>query len=113
MVVWVTEIKLRAERRTGELLKETAKTEQRQAKGKPSVNGGGRPHLPTLRDLKISPDQSKDWQKLAAIPEPEFEKRLEHAARDPKTMTTATPLCERRSAPSGNTFHRLRCAVRR
>jgi hypothetical protein len=33
MVIWATEIKLRAERRTGELLGETAKAGQRQTDG--------------------------------------------------------------------------------
>lgn len=91
MVVWVTEIKLRAERRTGELLRETAANGQRRtaSNGRPAKAGSADPAFPTLNMLKISEDQSKDWQKLAAIPEPEFEKRLANAARDPKTMTTA------------------------
>jgi len=89
LILHATEIKLRAERRTGELLTAAAEVGQRQTKGKPAVNGGGRPHLPTLRELKISPDQSKDWQKLAAIPEPEFERRIEAASGEPAAMTTA------------------------
>jgi hypothetical protein len=75
MITWATEIKLRAERRTGELLRETAQGERRQAKGRPEKNGGARPHLPTLREMKISPDQSSDWQALARVPEREFERR--------------------------------------
>lgn len=89
MVRWATEIKVRAERKMGELLRETAKARQRQTKGRPAKNGDSRPHLPTLRQMGISSDQAKDAQNLAKIPEPEFEQRLAHAARDPGAMTTA------------------------
>lgn len=88
MVIWATEIKLRAERRTGELLRETEKSGQRQAHGRPAKTTPRDVVLPKLKDLGISQDQSTDWQKLAAIPEPEFEKRLKAAAGDPVTMTT-------------------------
>lgn len=99
MIAWATEIKVRAERRFGELLRETAETGERERKAGPS---SGRPStktsrpestsLPTLKTLGISRDQSSDFQKLAAIPTPEFEERLKAAARDLKTMTTATLL---------------------
>ncbi len=89
MLIWVTEIKLRAERRTGELLKERAKHPGNRGAGRGHVRPSSSSDSLKLRDLRISPDQNSDWQKLAAIPEPEFEKRLAHAARDPKTMTTA------------------------
>lgn len=65
------EIKLRAERRAGELLAEMDKHE------------GGRPVKtadtvsavtpPTLEQLGISDKQSSRWQGIAAIPEPLFE----------------------------------------
>jgi ParB family chromosome partitioning protein len=69
------EIKLRAERRAGELLKET-----------PKAKGGGdvrnHPSNPTrsektLSDMGISYDQSSKWQKIANIPEEKFENYLE------------------------------------
>ena len=66
------EIKLRAERRAGELLKETPKAK------------GGNPNLSkpttsceTLSDMGISRDQSSKWQKIANIPEEKFENYLE------------------------------------
>ena len=89
MIQWATEIKIRAERRTGELLRATVKARQRQGKGRPQKNAPSDGHLPTLIELGISEHQRDDWQKLADIPEPEFEHRLAEAARDPKTMMTA------------------------
>jgi hypothetical protein len=83
LITWATEIKLRAERRVGELLWETAKTEQRQtaAKGRPEkASSRGDASVPTLKTLGITRDQSSDWQRLAALPAPEFERRLAAAA---------------------------------
>ena len=68
------EIKLRAERRAGELLKET-----------PKAKGGGdvRNHMSnattgeiTLSDMGISRDQSSKWQTIANIPKEKFENFL-------------------------------------
>lgn len=63
-----TEIRIRAERRAGELIKEFG--ERR----------GGQTHrrgsLPSNRKLGITDNQSSRWQKLATIPEPEFEERI-------------------------------------
>ena len=64
LVEWATEIKVRAERRAGELWGEAEK------------NKGGNPNLshdttglpPTLKQLGISRDQAARWQKLAAVP---------------------------------------------
>jgi hypothetical protein len=64
---------LRAERRTGELLRDTAAVGQRQAKadGRPEkASSSNDTSRPTLRDLGITRDQFSDWQKLAAIPVP-------------------------------------------
>lgn len=69
------EIRLRAERRSGQLLKEMDKAEG----GRPSENRSkettGFPQR-TLSDLGISKDQSSQWQKLAKIPEDEFEEAV-------------------------------------
>ncbi len=87
-------IRMRAERRAGELLVEMAETGERA--------GGGRPEkklcndgtvISTLPDLGISPHQSADWQQLAKIPEPEFEK----AVAEPGVKRTHKLLRERRS----------------
>lgn len=80
---WVTEIRVRAERRTGELLRDMDK------------HRGGNPNLSsrddglkTLANLGVTRDESSLWQRLAAIPERDFEVRLHEAALDPIAMTT-------------------------
>ena len=106
MVIWVTEIKLRAERRVGELLRETADGHRRQTQKRDGSTVSSRGDtVPKLKDLGISRDQSSDWQKLAELPQrPSSRSASNMRLAIPKTMTTATPLCERCSAPSGNTF---------
>ena len=66
------EIKLRAERRAGELLKEDigiSKGSNQMSNGTTSKN--------TLNNMGISRDQSSKWQKIANIPEEKFENYIE------------------------------------
>jgi len=69
------EIRLRAERRAGQLLAEMEK-----AKGSPGNQHTGpverADRSKTLPELGISRDQSSQWQKLAKIPEEEFEEAV-------------------------------------
>lgn len=72
------EIRLRAERKAGELLRERDKAKG--ARGSGSNQHEVRSHHPTappLSDLGISKQQSSDWQKLAAVPSDLFEKELQ------------------------------------
>lgn len=77
LINWAVEIKVRAERRAGELLQAMPKNSGQQTQFKPKT--GGPKKVPpsreplTLSDLGISKNDSSTWQKLAAIPEPEFE----------------------------------------
>lgn len=68
-----TVVRLRAERRLGELLAKTVRA--------------GNPQLSSRTTIKIpagiTRDQSARWQKIARLPEPEFEKHL--ASRNPST----------------------------
>lgn len=78
------EIRLRAERRAGELLREMA------GRGERAGQGGDRKSKSPdatlkLADLGISKQQSSDWQKLAKLPEGDFEARL----KGPEKPTTA------------------------
>jgi len=92
MINWATEIKLRAERRCGQMLKETAAT------GKRATAAAGRPkevsHRGTLNlpKLGLSRNQSSRYQKLAEIPQEKFEEVLEqnkNAKSEPETASTA------------------------
>jgi hypothetical protein len=76
------EIRLRAERRAGQLLRETEKA-------KPGPEPSDRSHRitdpATLSDLGVSKKQSSDWQKLAGVPETDFEDAL----KSPEKPTTS------------------------
>lgn len=74
------EIKIRAERRAGEMLAEMEKNPG--TKGQligPGIIGGNTmqpPTIPKLEDLGISKMQSHRWQIEADVPEPEFEHHI-------------------------------------
>jgi len=70
---WAIEIQVRAERRAGELLAQMPKHAGELRRG---TQKGPREKTSTLAALGISKNESSTWQKLAKIPEPEFEKRL-------------------------------------
>ncbi len=88
------EIKIRAERRAGELLKSMDKNTG--TKGQligPGIIGGNTtlPPIkpPPLDDLGISKMQSSRWQQIAEIPEPEFEKLMEETKAAADELTSA------------------------
>ena len=90
MVYWANEIKLRAERRSGQLLNDLAKTHQRQRRGRPKKNSVGDEILLSkqINEFGITHNQSADWQQLAAMPDDDFEQRLVRGKRDLSMMTT-------------------------
>jgi hypothetical protein len=101
LIEHATEIRLRAERRAGELLAEMDKN-----KGAiPGKTGRkGRPVLdpsPKLSDLGISKDQSSRWQQLAELPEQEFEKKITHAAETAVAAIDAPPRGKRSGKGKG------------
>jgi hypothetical protein len=87
------EIRLRAERRAGQLLVEMQETGQRQAKER------GRPkkvsHISTLPQLGLTRDQSSKWQQLAGrIDDATFERALIQTKEKNGELTTAALLRE-------------------
>jgi phage N-6-adenine-methyltransferase len=76
---WVRDIRIRASRRAGELLAEREMAKGARGnpggRGAPVVSSSGT-SAQTLGELGISHDQSSKWQKLAEVPEEEFEALL-------------------------------------
>ena len=74
-------IRIRAERKAGQMLNEQAKNGQRANKGRPKMSSD----TTLLSDIGVSRDQSSDWQKLASVSDEEFEQALERAEKVPTT----------------------------
>lgn len=97
MVQWVTEIKVRAERRAGELLS------QMKQSGELTPHGGdrrsdSRSDTTSLKDVGISPDQSSRWQQLASMSAEHFETAVATAKDAAGQVTTAFMLREAQKA---------------
>ena len=81
----VAEIKLRAEKRIGEMLKETPKHEG----GRPSENRlQDVTGFQTLKDLGIEKIQSHRWQTIASLPDDQFEQYVSDVKKSNEELTT-------------------------
>ena len=78
LVTRATEIRMRAERRCGELLAQMKERGERDPGGKGKI--GSRPAT-QLKTLGINKTQSSRWQKLAAIDADTFEAKVEAASK--------------------------------
>ena len=76
------EIRLRAERKAGQLL---AKMNGAKTGPKQLGTSGGPNSAPPLVDLGISKKQSAQWQKLGALPQREFDLAIGESVRPPTT----------------------------
>lgn len=90
LVQWATEIKVRAERKCGELLRNSNKPKG----GRPSKNRshdvtGFENSAQTLSEIGISKNDSSRWQKLADMPEEHFETAVATAKEHTGQVTTA------------------------
>ncbi len=93
------EIRLRAERKAGQLL---AKMEKAKG-GQPYQSGGTMGSPKTLKALGISPDQSSRWQALAGVPQEDFEAALggdEKPRAGPQWNVAVIPATSRRGRPA-------------
>lgn len=83
LIQWATEIKLRAERRCGELLAASPKNRGAAAPETNAVTSGDRVP-PTLEEIGLSKKQSSDFQAIAVIPDEMFEDEI----KKPNATTT-------------------------
>lgn len=86
------EIKLRAERRAGDLLKQMAESGERATaeRGRPKkATHDAALSPPSLSDLGIEPDQAARWQKEAAVPAERFEAYVAEAKDSGEEITQA------------------------
>lgn len=87
---YATEIRMRAERRAGELLGEM---EKRRAGRPPKNRSSMRTDLPsTLADLGISKNESARWQALAEASPEHFEKALEKTREQSGAILASAPV---------------------
>lgn len=85
LIAHATEIKLRAERRAGELLAEMEVKAERLKPGDNKIKllrGGNTVLPPSLDDLGVSKMQSSRWQALAALKPATFETRVKTATKE-------------------------------
>lgn len=88
-----TDIKLRAERKAGQLLISMKINGERQPAARPTKHRKEPTDSPpkTLADLEISKDQSSRWQGIAMLAEKAFEARVEEAKAGARRSIEATP----------------------
>ncbi len=87
MVQWATEIKVRAERRAGQMLAELPKAKGEILRG--HTMGPRENDVKTLADMGITKNESARWQKLAAVNEAQFEQAISAAKEVAGEVTTA------------------------
>lgn len=104
------EIRLRAERRAGQLLIEMEKNPGRRGEGRPRKDGTkftrssrSTAYPPKLEDIGVSKDQSSKWQRLALlVDEATFERALVQAREKTGELTNAALLREIREIVTPN-----------
>jgi len=104
------EIRIRAERRAGQLLLDMEKNPGRRGEGRPRKDGtkftrssGSTAYPPKLEDIGVSKDQSSKWQRLALlVDEATFERALVQAREKTGELTNAALLREIRETITPN-----------
>lgn len=105
LILWATEIKVRAERKAGEMLGQM-KERGELASPRDGVKFGANKHLSdaptsapsTLSDLGLSKEQSQRWQQLASMTDEHFEAAVATAKDTAGQVTTAFMLREAEKA---------------
>jgi hypothetical protein len=93
LIQYATEIKVRAERRCGELLSTMEKNKGAQGIGKSAIPASERTP-PTLAEIGLTHNESSRYQQLAAMPSEHFETAVATAKATAGEVTTAFMLRE-------------------
>lgn len=106
LILWATEIKVRAERRAGEMLAQAGergeRVTHRDARWGDKSESQDATRKPTLADIGITKDQSARWQSLASMSDEHFETAVATAKEQAGQVTTAFMLREAQKAkPQG------------
>lgn len=99
LIQYATEIKVRAERRCGELLARTEKNTGAKGAGPIAVERYDR-NTPTLAQMGLTKDESSRYQQLAAMPADHFETAVATAKATAGEVTTAFMLREAKRMPA-------------
>ena len=91
------EIKLRAERKGGELLDRMEKSKG----GRPARTGSTMLPVSTLKSIGLDKFQSSRWQAIASIPKKDFERHIEEAKAKPNGELTTAALLKQARADKG------------
>lgn len=99
LIKYATEIRVRAQRRAGEMLAVTEKSEG----GRPSKTTTSEVEVskPTLADMGVTFKQSSNWQTLATMSDEHFEATVEAAKDTAGEVTTAFMLREAKRGKHG------------
>lgn len=82
LIEWAMEIRLRAERKTGEILRHMALKGERAARGTAQKFHGETFQPPKLDDLGVTKTQSFRWRRLAELSDDEFSQKLADSKRE-------------------------------
>lgn len=82
------EIKIRAERRAGEILFVMEKNPGGQVEHESYLSFESTPRAQKLSDIGLSRNQSSQWQSIASIPEKEFDERVEEVKEKGQELTS-------------------------
>lgn len=99
LIEMATEIRVRAERKAGQMLAEMPKAKGTVLSGRDSFGGAQKEppkNTPTLAELGVTKKQSSRWQKLAAVPDEDFERAVT-AAKEVAGEVTARAIVEHRN----------------
>ena len=97
-----TEIKLRAERKAGELLGELEKDKGGRPEKTPDIVSAVSEYRQAIESAEVEERQARRWQEVAKIPEPIFEEHIAEVKESKEELSTAGVCGGGHPAPPGS-----------